>query len=633
MLKGFNMSELNAHKFAFIMCSNNEEYLNECFNYLTLLKIPEGFEAETFIIPDAKSMASGYNEGMRSSDAKYKIYLHQDSFIRNRNFLNNIIEIFASGPSIGMIGMLGAKKLSQTGVMWNNKRVGNFYCLKQLKAGKKDLDIDIITKGIVDAEVADGHLLITQYDLPWREDIFDGWDFYDVSQCLEFRRAGYRIVIPGQDKAWCIHDCRVPNTGEAFEHYRRKLLSAYRDFFPPRKRFMYANSDIVNTQHIVWGLLELKHDVTIDHTAVHIQEYDERGKDDFAERMKKHCPDYVITFDMSPEIARACYEEGIPYISWAYDSPLKEINGWFAIYPTTHAFCMDKKEMERIKAEGKKHAHLNYMHLAANVTRMQGLIITEEDEKKYSHDISMVGNLYDMGYYESFVRNIGDNLNEPQEFKDRAINNITEFIDGMAYDWRRDGSVYDRLPEETVNVLCSIGTDALKSYNIPNRRYYEAMLAREITHRDRVGVLSELAKLYDVHLYTRSTKGIPEKVHVHDPVDPYVAAPKVYHLSKINLNITLRSIETGTPLRIFDVMSVGGFMMSNYQRELDELFVVDKEIVLYESMDELKEKVKYYLKHEDKRRRIAVAGYEKVKQCYSYPKVLEKIIKIVDSEL
>ncbi|MDR0220561.1 MAG: glycosyltransferase, partial [Lachnospiraceae bacterium] len=108
---------------------------------------------------------------------------------------------------------------------------------------------------------------------------------------------------------------------------------------------------------------------------------------------------------------------------------------------------------------------------------------------------------------------------------------------------------------------------------------------------------------------------------------------KVFHLSKINLNISLRSIETGTPLRVFDVMSVGGFMLSNYQRELEDLFEVDKEIVLYESLEEMKEKIAYYLGHEDERKRIALAGWEKVKKHYSYPRVLEKMIAVVDKEI
>ena len=622
---------MNDKKFAFILCSNDEYYRQECFNYLSLLHIPEGYEIDTLVIPDARSMAAGYNEGMQASDAKYKIYVHQDVFIRHRDFLHDILDIFTSDAQVGMIGMVGAPKLHFTGVMWDDTRVGHFYRLEKINESMGYDTIVPIYEGTTDVEVIDGLLMITQYDLPWREDVFDGWDFYDVSQCLEMRRAGYRIVVPGQKKSWYIHDSGVAHIGDAYEHYRKKLLVAYPDFFPPKKHFLCCYTDVVNCTHIPWGLLELGHEVSIEEKEVHIQDYVERDKDDFAERLMHHRCDYVITFDLSPEIAQACYEKNIPYIAWAYDSPLKELNGWFAQYPTTHAFCMDKKELKRLKAEGKQHVHLEYMHLAGNVTRMQGLIINKEDEKKFGHEIAMVANLYDKGIYRGVLKSIKNKPDISAEERARLITQIDDFIEGMTGDWHRDGSVFDRLPEEVAATLASVSTDAKLSFDIPNRRYYESILAREITHRDRVRVLKTLSKLYDVHLYTTSKIGIPSKVTVHGHADPYTEAPKVYHLSKINLNISLRSIETGTPLRVFDVMSVGGFMLSNFQSELADLFVVDKEIVLYESMDEMLDKIKYYLKHETQRQRIAIAGYEKVKRCYSYPTVLKKMIDIVDA--
>ena len=615
------------------MCSNDDVFLKESFNYLCLLNIPEGYIVDSLVIPDAKSMASGYNEAMNSSDAKYKIYLHQDVFIRNRDFLFDILGIFQSDNKIGMIGMVGSPELYHTGVMWDGRRFGHFYRLEKFNADSGKVNIEIITEGIHDVEVIDGMLMITQYDITWREDVFDGWDFYDVSQCLEFRKAGYRIVVPGQEKAWYIHDAGAPNIGDAYEFYRKKLLAAYPDFFPPKKRFLYCYTDIVNSTNIPWGLMELGHDVCIEHNEVHIQDYDEHSKDEFAERLKYHRCDYVITFDLSPEIAVACHEVGIPYIAWAYDSPLKELNGWFAMYPTTHAFCMDKKEIERMKAEGKKHSHLNYMHLAGNITRMQGLVISSEDENKYSHDISMVGSLYDKGYYKDFIERLKNDSDTPSDIKEQVHKQVDNYINSLVCDWRRDVSVYDRLPKQAVNYLAQKDRDAYADFNFPNQRFYEATIAREITHRDRVRVFKELSKVYDVHLYTKSEIGIPKKVTVHDPIDPYVGAPKVFHLSKINLNISLRSIETGTPLRVFDIMSAGGFVLSNYQRELADLFVVDKEIVLYESLEELIDKVQYYLKNEQQRKKIALAGYEKVKRCYTYTKVLEQIIKIVDDNV
>ena len=95
------------------------------------------------------------------------------------------------------------------------------------------------------------------------------------------------------------------------------------------------------------------------------------------------------------------------------------------------------------------------------------------------------------------------------------------------------------------------------------------------------------------------------------------------------MNITMRSIESGVPLRVFDIMSVGGFVLSNYQEEIPELFEEGKEIVTFRTPEELVDKADYYLKHEKERMRIGLNGYQKVKKCYTYEQQLNKIISIL----
>ena len=56
-------------------------------------------------------MCAGYNAAMRDSDAKIKIYMHQDVFIADKDFLLKLLEIFDSDSHIGMVGMVGALRL------------------------------------------------------------------------------------------------------------------------------------------------------------------------------------------------------------------------------------------------------------------------------------------------------------------------------------------------------------------------------------------------------------------------------------------------------------------------------------------------------------------------------------------
>ena len=88
--------------------------------------------------------------------------------------------------------------------------------------------------------------------------------------------------------------------------------------------------------------------------------------------------------------------------------------------------------------------------------------------------------------------------------------------------------------------------------------------------------------------------------------------PYVFAASKINLNISVKGIQSGIPLRAYDVMSSGGFLLSNYQAELVEMFTYGEEMVVYESMEDAVEKCYFYLEHEDLRRKIAKNGKQKV---------------------
>lgn len=214
---------MDSKKICFIMCVNNQEYADEAMYFINRLIVLEGYTIDVLTVEAASSMTSGYNEAMQASDAKYKVYLHQDVMIVERNFISKILDIF-SNEKIGMLGMAGAISLDDSKVMWNSKRVGsiyngNAYGMKEWLIGKVDAAYQSV-------EAIDGLLMATQYDISWREDIFKRWDFYDVSQSFEFRKAGYEVVVPRMDKPWCIHDGGFMNLKYYYEE-RNKFIGEY----------------------------------------------------------------------------------------------------------------------------------------------------------------------------------------------------------------------------------------------------------------------------------------------------------------------------------------------------------------------------------------------------------------------
>ena len=214
---------------AFIICSNNEQYYQECVKYIEDLVVPDGYSTDIVCVKKANSMAEGYNAAMQSSDAKYKVYLHQDTFILNSHFIEDIIHIFESDNLIGMIGAIGCKKLPEDAnayLKWDTGYVEAFDGQTTLNNKLEQNPEKLYTE----VEAIDGLIMATQYDVMWREDVFDGWDFYDVSQSLEMKKSGYKVVVPYQEKAWCYHDCGVSKLSE-YDYYREKAIEEYQDCF------------------------------------------------------------------------------------------------------------------------------------------------------------------------------------------------------------------------------------------------------------------------------------------------------------------------------------------------------------------------------------------------------------------
>ena len=173
-----------------------------------------------------------------------------------------------------------------------------------------------------------------------------------------------------------------------------------------------------------------------------------------------------------------------------------------------------------------------------------------------------------------------------------------------------------------------------------------AVLEKKVTVEERRILLTQIARMgisdfaqtdsdgrlrdFCFKLYTGSnTKSNPSLDACNQgTVDYHTQMPLVFASSRINLNISLRSIHSGIPLRVLDIMACGGFVLSNWQPELAEYFTEGEEIALFENKEECMEKIAYYLSHEEKRKEIAAAGKRKVQELFSYGRGLERLFGV-----
>lgn len=205
---------MNERKISFIMCTNHKLYEKECISYIERLHVPDGFDIDVITVEGAASMASGYNQAMKESDAKYKIYLHQDVFIIYKKFLFEILRLFQH-KEIGLAGIVGSRDIEESAVMWYGARVGMLY--SHNVCSTSNTVFGTFKGDYQEVGAVDGLLMATQYDIPWREDLFEKWDFYDISQSFEFRKKGYQVVVPAVKEPWCIHDDGILDLGSYFQ--------------------------------------------------------------------------------------------------------------------------------------------------------------------------------------------------------------------------------------------------------------------------------------------------------------------------------------------------------------------------------------------------------------------------------
>jgi len=314
----------------------------------------------------------------------------------------------------------------------------------------------------------------------------------------------------------------------------------------------------------------------------------------------------VFSVNFAPIISAICEEKNMIYVSWVYDAPI-HIRDLSALKNSCNRiFFFDKIQAEGFKAQGINAFH---MPLAGDIYSFAG------KAKGYKADVSLVGKLYqtEYNYYQ------GPLTAHQRGYLDGILNAQMKVYGGYFLDSMLDELLLKGLNESYYKA--SNGTVSITKEEL------EFMMASEITGRERYLALALLSKNYDVELYSTDKDERLSSVRYKGYADYYSQMPLVFKESKVNLNISLKIIKSGVPLRVFDVLASGGFLLTNYQPELPELFVMGEELAVYESIEDLYAKADFYIRNDRAREAIAMRGNEAIRKYYTFKQQIEKILK------
>ncbi len=328
--------------------------------------------------------------------------------------------------------------------------------------------------------------------------------------------------------------------------------------------------------------------------------------------------DCVLSVNFQPIIARVCKVFKLPYVSWTVDCPSFTLYSETVSYPTNRIFLLDKMQVEKFSPLNPD--NIFHLPMACDLATWDSIKVTPEEHKMYDCDISFVGSLYSekckYNFIEKdlpdYIRGYVDGLVDAQ-LNVYGYNLIEDSIsDEFAAEFKKYAQ-WNTLGEDYIEDVKGIVADTYIGY--------------KCTEQDRIRTFRAISEHFNMDLWTLSDTSMLPKINNRGGADSSGMMPHIIKCSKINLNMTNRPIKTGLPLRIFDLMGAGGFVISNYQAEIPEHFIPDEDIVLFDSIPDLLNKIDYYLAHDAERIQIAKNGYEKVKRNHSYDIRLQQMFQ------
>lgn len=319
---------------------------------------------------------------------------------------------------------------------------------------------------------------------------------------------------------------------------------------------------------------------------------------------------FVFTINFFPWLSDLCNILSIVYISLIVDSPVLELYSNSIKNPCNRVFLFDLQLFNEFYAQNPN--CIFHAPLATNQRRNMQVCqnASQELKDKFKADVSFIGSLYTEKC--PFDRAI---LPEYEAGYSRGL--IDSQLQVYGYNFIED-SISDEFVDTFKNCTPNF-------YEFPPncRENYKAVIAQnyisvKVAAEERLIALKMLSDKFSVDLYTGSDTTSMPNIHNRGFAKTLEEMPIIFNQSKINLNITAKSIRSGLSLRVFDVLGCGGFLITNFQAELPEFFNIGKDLETYSSMEELCDKTEYYLKHDSAREAIARNGFNKIEKFHTY---------------
>ncbi len=341
----------------------------------------------------------------------------------------------------------------------------------------------------------------------------------------------------------------------------------------------------------------------------------------FIEAVLNFRPDFLLTinhlgFDEGGALTELVESLEMPVASWYVDSPTLIVNAFQKnVSPWMSLFLWDKSYVKDMKDLGFE--SVDHLPLGTDEKIFRPLTARKHRHKiqKYQCDIGFVGNSM-VDAVNKYTGRVDERLRPlVHKIADKFLHSHNRFPSIGDYLGGSDHVLFDDLDEK-------------------EKMDFEAAVLWQATLKYRNSLITELARFDAVIHGDPSWDQLlkDNAIRLKQPLHYYKELPFFYNACKVNFNATSRQMREAVNQRVFDVPACGAFLLTDYQDSMNNLFEVNKEIIVYRHRDEVPEIIKFYLKYPWERERVALLGRERVLKDHTYKHRLRVLIQSMEQK-
>lgn len=369
-------------------------------------------------------------------------------------------------------------------------------------------------------------------------------------------------------------------------------------------RILYIENNPFWDQYVRESFLQLGQEIVEFHFPQKIEADEfvilsENNRTALVEILQKREYDLVFSLSYYHEVSVFCNILGVYYVSWIFQYPNWDLMRESRKNDCNIFFFSDSKRVEEFRQQGIEKTF--YLPAAAR----GGEVREEGEENEKIHEVSFVGKIPALIPESPFGE--GSTLS-PQ---------CRGYLDGLVHCQR----VTYGLDLLSVGVPNHVIKELVMKYplRIPEeikdniwKLYLQKYLWNQVTRQERLVLFQQISSVLTV--FSGQQKEENMKYNIQEYPKEWKEWEKVITESKVNFVIADRFYQNAVPWEVFEVMSMKGLVLSNYQTDMEYHFISGEDYIYYEDVQDLQRKTAVLLNDKEKVEMLCQSGYEKVRK-------------------